>query len=43
MANSNRASKLMAVISNWELSGNGFGQRMQEDEGFWCLEEELPR
>jgi hypothetical protein len=33
-------TKLMAVISNWELSGNGFGQCAQEDEGFGCLEEE---
>jgi hypothetical protein len=33
-------AKLMAVISNWELSGNGFGQRAQVDEGFGCLEEE---
>jgi DNA-directed RNA polymerase subunit L len=33
-------SKLMAVISNWELSGNGFGQRAQDDEGFGHLEEE---
>jgi hypothetical protein len=32
--------KLMAVISNWELSGNGFGQCTQEDEGFRCVEEE---
>jgi hypothetical protein len=33
-------AKLMAVISNWELSGNGFGQRRQEEVGFGSLEEE---
>jgi hypothetical protein len=30
----------MAVISYWELSGNGFGQHAQEDEGSGCLLEE---
>jgi hypothetical protein len=33
-------AKLMVVISNWELSSNGFGQRTKEDDGFGCLEEE---
>jgi hypothetical protein len=33
-------AKLMAVILNWELSGNGFGQHVQEDVGFGNLEEE---
>ncbi len=33
-------TKLMAVVSKWELSGNGFGQRAQKDKGFGHLEEE---
>jgi hypothetical protein len=33
-------AKLTAAILNWELSGNGFDQCMQEDKGFGYLEEE---
>jgi hypothetical protein len=33
-------AKLMRVISRWELSGNGFGQRTELDEEFGHMEEE---
>lgn len=33
-------AKLMAVISNWELSGNGFGQRTEEEDDFGRLDED---
>ncbi|CAB9517520.1 expressed unknown protein [Seminavis robusta] len=34
-------AKLIKIIAKWELSGNGFGQRVQEDEEFGHLGEDL--
>ena len=33
-------AKLMKVVSKWELSGNGFGQRTPDDELFGHMDEE---
>jgi hypothetical protein len=33
-------AKLIKIISKWELSGNGFGQRTREDDDFGHLDEE---
>jgi len=33
-------AKLIKIISKWELSGNGFGQRSREDDDFGHLDEE---
>jgi hypothetical protein len=30
----------LKIIANWELSGNGFGQRTRQDENFGHMEEE---
>ncbi|CAB9519921.1 hypothetical protein SEMRO_1058_G236420.1 [Seminavis robusta] len=33
-------AKLIKIIAKWELSGNGFGQRVEEDDAFGHLGEE---
>ncbi|CAB9522913.1 expressed unknown protein [Seminavis robusta] len=33
-------AKLIKIIAKWELSGNGFGQRVEEDEAFGHLGED---
>ncbi|CAB9506337.1 hypothetical protein SEMRO_263_G102320.1 [Seminavis robusta] len=33
-------AKLIKIIAKWELSGNGFGQRVQEDDAFGHLGED---
>lgn len=33
-------ARLMKVISNWELSGNGFGQRAPDHQNFGIIEED---
>jgi hypothetical protein len=33
-------ARLLKIITNWDLSGNGFGQRTRQDENFGHMEEE---